>query len=198
MGAGIRARSGSGASKGVVGAALHTVEFLVPLICPMENRKPSVKCTCGHSFTITAEEIFKDVVCPACGKLIAAPVATPKSESSSGPKTDPLAPKSPPAPKPEASTGPKTDPFAPKLSGPKTDALAPKGSAPKSDTGTKTDPFAPKGDTTRGTGTPNTARRAPLFQKDGPLPDPIPGYTFQKRLGQGGMGEVFLARQESL
>ncbi|HYE99023.1 MAG TPA: hypothetical protein VEJ18_08935, partial [Planctomycetota bacterium] len=27
---------------------------------------------------------------------------------------------------------------------------------------------------------------------------PIPGYTFLKRIGHGGMGEVFLARQESL
>jgi hypothetical protein len=34
--------------------------------------------------------------------------------------------------------------------------------------------------------------------KEGPLPDPIPGYTFLKRLGQGGMGEVLLAKQESL
>ncbi len=29
-------------------------------------------------------------------------------------------------------------------------------------------------------------------------PSPIPGYTFLKRIGQGGMGEVFLARQVSL
>jgi len=128
----------------------------------MEDRKPSVKCTCGHSFTITAEQIFQDVGCPSCGKVILAPKAA--------------------AQKPEA--GPKTDPPAAKPA--------------KADTGPKTDPFAPKGDTTKGTGTPNTARKAPLFMKDGPLPDPIPGYTFQKRLGQGGMGEVFLAKQESL
>ncbi|HLY08731.1 MAG TPA: protein kinase [Planctomycetota bacterium] len=183
----------------------------------MEDRKPSVTCTCGRSFSITPEEIFQDVACPSCGKIIVAPKATPKADPASGPKTDPLAPKATPsvkadtglkkAPPPaKADAGPKTDPLAPKVTpppkaetGPKTDPFAPKvASPPKSDTGPKTDPFAPKGDTTKGTGTPNTARKAPLFVKDGPLPDPIPGYTFQKRLGQGGMGEVFLAKQESL
>ncbi|MBV8878397.1 MAG: protein kinase [Planctomycetaceae bacterium] len=131
----------------------------------MEDRKPSVKCPCGHSFTITPEQIFEDVGCPACGKVIHAPKPTPKADPAPAPKTDPPASKVPP---------------------------------PKPDAGPKTDPFAPKGDTTKGPGTPNTARKAPLFMKDGPLPEPIPGYTFQKRLGQGGMGEVLLARQESL
>jgi len=149
----------------------------------MEDRKPSVKCTCGHTFAITADQLFKDVSCPQCAKLILAPMSAPtppKGEAAVGPKTDPLAPK---VRSPKTDTGPRTDP-------PTTKA--------RTDTGPKTDPFAPKGDTTRGTGTPNTARKAPLFAKEGPLPDPIPGYTFQKRLGQGGMGEVFLARQESL
>src|SRR5579872_4092266 len=80
----------------------------------------------------------------------------------------------------------------------KTVLSAPASAKAEGASGPKTDPFAPKGDTTRGSGTPSTARKTPLFAKDGPLPDPIPGYTFQKRLGQGGMGEVFLAKQESL
>jgi hypothetical protein len=177
----------------------------------MDDRKHGVKCPCGHSFAITAEQLFKDVACPSCGKLILSPMGAPKTEAApspktpvpakadapAGPKTDPLAPKVPaparsetaakPAPAAKGDTGPKTDPLAPKTPGPA-----------KADAGPKTDPFAPKGDTTKGPGTPNTARKAPLFVKDGPLPDPIPGYTFQKRLGQGGMGEVFLAKQESL
>jgi serine/threonine protein kinase len=151
----------------------------------MEDRKPSVKCTCGNSFAITAEQLFKDVSCPQCGKVILAPMSAPtppKGEAAVGPKTDP-----------KVAAAPKTD------AGPKTDSPATKGTgAAKADVGPKTDPFAPKGDTTKGPGTPNTARKAPLFVKEGPLPEPIPGYTFQKRLGQGGMGEVFLARQESL
>ncbi|HVR84515.1 MAG TPA: hypothetical protein VMU54_09405, partial [Planctomycetota bacterium] len=101
----------------------------------MEDRKPSVKCTCGHSFAITAEEIFKDVTCPACGKIIRAPVATPKLESSTGPKTDPLVPKTPSVPKAEAAAGPKTDPFAPKVTGTRTAPPAPKGTPAKPDAG---------------------------------------------------------------
>jgi serine/threonine-protein kinase len=42
----------------------------------------------------------------------------------------------------------------------------------------------------------STVRRAAPSQ-DVP-PSPIPGYVFQKRIGQGGMGEVFLAKQVSL
>ena len=163
----------------------------------MDDRKPSVKCTCGHSFAITADQLFKDVACPSCGKLILAPVGAPKPEAAAGPKTDPLAPKA--ASPARVETSAKAAPATRGDGGPKTDPLAPKTPGPaKADTGPKTDPFAPKGDTTKGPGTPNTARKAPLFMKDGPLPDPIPGYTFQKRLGQGGMGEVFLAKQESL
>jgi len=149
----------------------------------MEDRKPSVKCTCGHSFAITADQLFKDVSCPHCGKSILSPLAAPtppKGEAAVAPKADPLAPKG-------AAPAPKADP-------PSAKAVP----TAKADTGPKTDPFAPKADTTKGPGTPNTARKAPLFVKEGPLPEPIPGYMFQKRLGTGGMGEVFLARQESL
>jgi serine/threonine-protein kinase len=42
---------------------------------------------------------------------------------------------------------------------------------------------------------PTVRKSAP----DAPVPEsPVKGYTFLRRLGQGGMGEVFLARQESL
>jgi len=173
----------------------------------MEHRKPTVQCTCGNSFAITAEQIFQDVACPACGKILTAPTAAPapKADATAGPKTDPLAPKVEAAQKVDSpaktDTGPRT-PIPPKT-GDMAAKAPPKAGTPvpaaaKPDAGPKTDPFAPKGDTTKGTGTPNTARKAPLFMKDGPLPEAIPGYTFQKRLGQGGMGEVLLARQESL
>jgi serine/threonine protein kinase len=149
---------------------------------PMDDRKPSIKCPCGESVPVTDEQLFKDVICPACGKtVLSAPAAS------------------------KTGAGPKTDPLAPKIAAPEkgeTAAKAPTAARPappaKTDTGPKTDPFAPKGDTTKASGTPATGRKTPLFVKDGPLPDPIPGYTFQKRLGQGGMGEVFLAKQESL
>jgi hypothetical protein len=49
--------------------------------------------------------------------------------------------------------------------------------------------------TATGTLTPGGRQQA---AKEPPLPEPIKGYTFVKRLGSGGMGDVWLARQESL
>src|SRR5258705_4716329 len=119
----------------------------------MADRKPSVKCACGHSFDIPPAQLFTDVACPKCGKVILGPgkAAAPKSE-----------------------TLPKAAPKSETLAAAK-DAAA----------GPKTDPTAPKTDSTKG-GTPGSTRKPPLFVKEGPLPAPIPGYTFQKRLGQGG------------
>jgi hypothetical protein len=140
----------------------------------MEDRKPSVKCACGHAFEIAHDQLFKDVSCPKCGKVILASAPPEAAAKSGAPKSEhlkPVAPKSETlkAARGEASAAPKETP-----------------------TGPKTDP-----PTTRGT--PGTTRRPPpQFAKDGPLPAPIPGYTFIKRLGQGGMGEVLLAKQESL
>jgi len=135
----------------------------------MDDRKPSVKCACGHSFAIPPDQLFKDVACPKCGKVVlnsTPPAAAPKSENLKASRSEGSAPK--PAPKSETLP-------------------------------TAKDPGTPKGDTKHETTKPpGTARRAPLFMKEGPLPDPIPGYTFLKRLGQGGMGEVLLAKQESL
>src|SRR6185503_2433227 len=122
----------------------------------MDDRKPSVKCACGHSFVIPPDQLFKDVACPKCGKVVlnSTPAApAPKSENLKATRSEASAPK--PAPKSE------TLPAA------------------------KDSKIESKHDTNKG-----TARKAPLFMKDGPLPDPIPGYTFIKRLGQGGMGEV--------
>jgi hypothetical protein len=133
----------------------------------MGDRKPSVKCACGHAFEIAPDHLFKDVACPQCGKIVLAPTS-----ATGAPKSENLKP----APKSETLRSSRSD--ASTATPPKTDAGA-------------------KHDTTKGA-TPNTARKAPLFMKDGPLPAPIPGYTFLKRLGQGGMGEVFLAKQESL
>src|SRR2546425_179508 len=145
----------------------------------MDDRQPSVKCACGHSFVIPPEMLSKDVGCPKCGKHLPAAAANPAA-----PKSEPLK-----ASRSEASPPPK--PKSENLTSSRSEASAP----PKeTSTGTKTDPAAPKHDTTKG-GTPGTTRRPPLFVKEGPLPAPIPGYTFIKRLGQGGMGEVFLAKQ---
>ena len=36
----------------------------------MDDRKPSVKCACGHAFTIPPDQLFKDVACPKCGKVV--------------------------------------------------------------------------------------------------------------------------------
>ncbi|MBI3857188.1 MAG: protein kinase, partial [Planctomycetes bacterium] len=105
----------------------------------MEDRKPSVKCACGHSFEIAPEQLFKDVACPKCGKVVLAP--------------------------------------APASGAPKSESLKPAASKPAA---------------------PGTTRRPASAPKEPPLPAPIPGYTFLKRLGQGGMGEVFLAKQVSL
>ena len=58
----------------------------------MDDRKPSVKCACGHAFEIAPDQLFKDVACPKCGKVVlASPPAsgTPKPES-----LKPAAPKS--------------------------------------------------------------------------------------------------------
>jgi hypothetical protein len=135
----------------------------------MDDRKPSVKCACGHSFVIPPDQLFKDVACPKCGKVVlnSTPAsAAPKSENLKASRSEASAPK--PAPKSE------TLPTAAK--DPKVES---------------------KHDTTKGAN-PGTTRRPPLFMKEGPLPEPIPGYTFLKRLGQGGMGEVLLAKQESL
>src|SRR5436190_10502622 len=137
----------------------------------MDDRKPSVKCACGHAFTIPPDQLFKDVACPKCGKVVLN--STPAS----------------PAPKSENLRASRSE-----ASGSKP--------APKSETlPSAKDPTAAKGETKHETtkgGTPGTTRRPPLFMKEGPLPEPIPGYTFIKRLGQGGMGEVLLAKQESL
>ena len=158
----------------------------------MDDRKPSVKCACGHSFDIAPEQLFKDVACPQCGKVVLAPATSTglpaeASTKAGAPKSESLKP----APKSETLRSTRSEGAAPP---PKSDPLRSTRSegtaAPKTDPGTKHD-------TTKGA-TPNTARKAPLFMKDGPLPAPIPGYTFLKRLGQGGMGEVFLAKQESL
>lgn len=45
---------------------------------------------------------------------------------------------------------------------------------------------------------PTVRRSTAAASSDAVPPSPIPGYTFLKRLGAGGMGEVFLARQVSL
>jgi predicted Ser/Thr protein kinase len=127
----------------------------------MDDRKPSVKCPCGHSFDIPPAQLFQDVACPQCGKVILASNAAP--------------------------TAPKSD-SQKKL---KSETLKPVKDPLKSTRSEASGPAPAKND-------PPTQRKAPLFMKDGPLPAPIPGYTFLKRLGQGGMGEVFLAKQESL
>jgi hypothetical protein len=140
----------------------------------MDDRKPSVKCGCGHAFDIAPEQLFKDVTCPQCGKLVLAPTTAEASAKPGVPKSETVKP----APKSETLRASRSDP-----------ATTTPG---RSDPGTKHE-------TTKGPGTPSTARKGPpLFMKEGPLPAPIPGYTFLKRLGQGGMGEVFLAKQESL
>jgi serine/threonine protein kinase len=149
----------------------------------MDDRRPSVKCACGHSFDIAPEQAFSDVHCPKCSKVIKGIDVAPKQDTTKGTKALGASPKT------ETPTGPKTDPTAPKVDTTKAGKAV--------STGPKTDPFAPKADSTKG-GAPGTTRRPPQFMKEGPLPSPIPGYTFLKRLGQGGMGEVLLAKQESL
>jgi predicted Ser/Thr protein kinase len=139
----------------------------------MDDRKPSVKCACGHSFEIPPSQLFEDVACPQCGKVILASHAVP-----SAPKSDTVRP-----------AAPKSETIRP-LAAPKSETLKPVKDPLKS--------TRSEGTSTPGKNDPVTTRKPPLFVKEGPLPEPIPGYTFLKRLGQGGMGEVFLAKQESL
>jgi serine/threonine protein kinase len=157
----------------------------------MDDRRPSVNCACGHSFAIAPEQAFSDVHCPKCSKVIKGVDSSSSPETTKGTKAVGASARS------ETPTGPKTDPTAPKIDTTRSAKSLAKPPKTESAAGPKTDPFAPKHDTTK-SGPPGTSRRPPQFMKEGPLPSPIPGYTFLKRLGQGGMGEVLLAKQESL
>src|SRR5689334_12805639 len=113
----------------------------------MDDRKPSVKCACGHSFAIPPDQLFKDVACPKCGKVVlnsTPPSAAPKSENVKASRSDAAAPKS------ENVKASRSDAAAPKPA-PKSETLPP-----------AKDPAAPKGDTKHETtkgGTPGTTRR---------------------------------------
>src|SRR5579883_3213365 len=112
---------------------------------PMDDRKPSVKCPCGQSVPLTDDQLFKDVVCPSCGKTVLGAPASSKAAGSPAPKAAP----------PEKAEAAAQAPAAPRPAPPA-----------KADTGPKTDPFAPKGDTTKASGTPSPGRKPPLFAKD--------------------------------